>query len=81
MTKSNSTTSAAVIEERGGGETETTMGRVKLDGFECERCGHRWYSRMIEEGSDELPTICPGCKSPYWNKPRSREKRKGATKK
>jgi predicted Zn-ribbon and HTH transcriptional regulator len=70
MTDSNST--SAVV-------TETTMGRVKLDGFECERCGHRWYSRMIEEGSDELPTICPNCKSPYWNKPRSREKRKGVT--
>lgn len=47
------------------------MGIVKLDGYECERCGHRWFPRSK---IDELPTICPKCKSPYWNKPRKTER-------
>lgn len=38
-----------------------------LEGFECERCGHKWIPRAATE---DIPTICPKCKSPYWNKPR-----------
>jgi predicted Zn-ribbon and HTH transcriptional regulator len=30
----------------------------------CQRCGHEWTPRV------EKQTICPKCKSPYWNKPR-----------
>jgi predicted Zn-ribbon and HTH transcriptional regulator len=41
------------------------MGRVTLQGFLCERCGHKWVPR--EEGD---PRVCPKCKSPYWNSPR-----------
>jgi predicted Zn-ribbon and HTH transcriptional regulator len=40
---------------------------TNLKGYECDRCGHRWVPRSK---LDELPTICPKCKSPYWNKPR-----------
>lgn len=36
-----------------------------LKGYRCERCEHTWVPR--EESS---PTVCPKCKSPYWNKPR-----------
>ena len=43
------------------------MGIVQLKGYECERCKHTWIPRSK---IDELPTICPKCKSPYWNKPR-----------
>ena len=43
------------------------MGRVTLDGFRCERCGHTWVPRATTEGD---PVICPKCKSPYWNKPK-----------
>jgi predicted Zn-ribbon and HTH transcriptional regulator len=43
------------------------MGKVMLEGFECERCGHKWVPRAATE---DIPTICPKCKSPYWNKPR-----------
>jgi transcriptional regulator with XRE-family HTH domain len=32
----------------------------------CTRCSHVWLPRMI--GKD--PVRCPGCNSPYWNKPR-----------
>lgn len=33
--------------------------------LKCERCGHEWQAR----GSG-ASVECPGCKSPYWNKPR-----------
>lgn len=42
------------------------MGKVILEGFQCERCKHIWVPR----NKDDTPTICPKCKSPYWNKPR-----------
>lgn len=42
-------------------EVETTLVWVK-----CGRCGYSWVKRK------ETPKVCPGCKSPYWNKPRQR---------
>lgn len=30
----------------------------------CLRCNHKWLPRQ------ETITICPKCKSPYWNSPR-----------
>ena len=30
----------------------------------CKRCGHEWILRK------ERPTVCPACKSPYWNQDR-----------
>lgn len=44
--------------------------------FQCERCEHEWIPR----NEDELPTICPRCKSPYWNRPRQNPKRSPAKK-
>ena len=43
------------------------MGEIKLDGFLCDRCDHTWASRR---NSEQKPTVCPRCKSPYWNIPR-----------
>ena len=37
--------------------------------YVCERCGHEWYPRGAN-----APTVCPNCKSPYWNKPRQTPK-------
>ena len=31
----------------------------------CKRCGHHWLPR-----SPQLPTRCPACQSPYWNRAR-----------
>lgn len=31
----------------------------------CKRCEHSWFPRKVEK-----PTVCPECKSPYWNKKR-----------
>jgi len=47
------------------------MGKIKLDGYICERCVHKWVSReSSREG--KLPLVCPKCKSPYWNIPRKK---------
>jgi predicted Zn-ribbon and HTH transcriptional regulator len=47
--------------------TQKVMPKVMLEGYKCERCGHTWIPRSTTMGD---PTICPRCKSPYWNKPR-----------
>lgn len=39
---------------------------VTKKGFRCERCRHKWIPNNIKVE----PTVCPKCKSPYWNKPR-----------
>ena len=33
----------------------------------CERCSHSWITR-----SEEMPKVCPKCKSPYWDRPRKK---------
>jgi uncharacterized OB-fold protein len=42
------------------------MGEVRLLGYKCERCYHVWVPRILSR----KPTICPACKSPYWDKRR-----------
>ena len=39
---------------------------ITKKGCVCERCKHEWIPNSFEE----LPTVCPKCKSPYWNKPK-----------
>ena len=36
----------------------------------CLRCGHTWVKRI------EKPKFCPRCRSPYWDTPRIRKRRK-----
>jgi len=38
------------------------MGKIKIEGYVCERCKHKWAPRNRGE-----PRVCPKCKSPYWN--------------
>lgn len=33
----------------------------------CFRCYHNWQRRR-----ENLPKVCPKCKSPYWNRPRKK---------
>ena len=49
----------------------TDMGKVKItiDGYSCERCGHKWIPR-----TKSYPRVCPDCKSPYWDKARTKAK-------
>ena len=41
---------------------------ITVMGYRCERCGHEWIPRDVEQE----PSVCPKCKSPYWDKPRKR---------
>ena len=41
---------------------------IRVQQCTCERCGHEWRTR-----TDDTPTICPKCKSPYWNRPRQKK--------
>lgn len=50
---------------------KTLMAKIQLDGYKCERCDHEWVPR----DKTEKPTICPKCKSPYWDKPRKVDSR------
>ena len=43
------------------------MAYIKIDGFLCERCWHRWAPK---QPNTPEPKNCPKCKSPYWNQPR-----------
>lgn len=52
------------------------MARITIEGYQCERCKHEWVPRPTTEGE---PTICPDCKSPYWNKPRLNPVKRKAT--
>jgi RNA polymerase subunit RPABC4/transcription elongation factor Spt4 len=36
--------------------------KINIKQLICKRCGHKWVPRTSEV------TICPKCKSPYWNK-------------
>jgi len=38
---------------------------ITVMGYRCERCGHEWVPN-----SEREPSVCPKCKSPYWNRPR-----------
>ena len=44
------------------------MARVPITvmGYRCERCSHEWIPRDAERE----PSVCPKCKSPYWNRAR-----------
>ncbi len=43
--------------------------QITLDGYKCERCTYEWVARK-----KDYPRVCPACKSPYWDKPRKKEK-------
>src|SRR5437870_60280 len=36
-------------------------------GYRCERCSHEWIPKYPERD----PSVCPRCKSPYWNRPKN----------
>jgi predicted amidophosphoribosyltransferase len=45
--------------------------------LKCERCGYEWIPR-----SNTLPKVCPNrkCKSPYWDRERTRKFKKNDNK-
>ena len=44
--------------------------KIKVEGFLCERCGHKWIPKK-----KDYPRVCPRCKSPYWDVPRKNIKK------
>lgn len=38
----------------------------------CERCGYEWERRM----EDGMPKQCPYCKTNYWNKKKTKQRKK-----
>ena len=34
---------------------------ITVKGYRCERCRHEWVPRR-----EDVPRVCPRCKSPYW---------------
>ena len=40
------------------------MVKFEVEGFQCERCKHKWVPRNIKD----TPRVCPRCKSPYWDR-------------
>ena len=43
---------------------------IKVYECKCERCIHEWITR-----SEDIPVVCPKCKSPYWDKPLNKERK------
>lgn len=50
-----------------------SVSRKEVTVYGCERCGHEWIPRepFAEPSAEDLPKVCPKCKSPYWNTPRT----------
>jgi predicted Zn-ribbon and HTH transcriptional regulator len=48
------------------------MGKVTVQANLCERCGHVW----VPNGPRGNPRVCPKCKSPWWNRERTRGHRR-----
>lgn len=38
------------------------MNDIEIPRMKCLRCGHKWFLRRARK-----PTICPKCKSRYWD--------------
>jgi len=43
---------------------------IEVKQLYCKRCGYSWIPRQKDV------TLCPKCKSPYWNKPKRVKEKK-----
>jgi len=41
---------------------------VDIKGNKCSRCHYEWVPHTF----DDIPVTCPKCRSPYWNKEKTR---------
>ncbi len=53
--------------ERGRGYRDA-LTEIMARQVACQRCRRFWHPRV----TNERPHICPYCKSPYWDRPKSR---------
>ena len=56
-----------MVENNNSMKKEEEGYNVLILGNRCFRCGHKWVQREKEK-----PRICPKCKSPYWDKPKTK---------
>ena len=42
--------------------------KIEVKGYKCERCSHEWIPRK-----KDYPTLCPNCKSAYWDKQKKKK--------
>ena len=61
----DNTKRGAVVKEKVG----EAGANILIAGHKCYRCGHEWRPRELEE----VPPVCPKCKSPYWKTPRRKK--------
>lgn len=40
---------------------------INIKGNKCYRCEHKWIQR-----EENKPAVCPKCKSPYWDRPKTK---------
>jgi len=54
--------------------------KIKVNAFNCLRCGHRWIPRVqlsqLEGKLKDKPRICPHCKSAYWDLEKKNKEKK-----
>jgi rubredoxin len=54
----------------------TVMPTIKVDAYQCARCGHIWLPREPTKRENRPPVLCAKCKSAYWNIPKPKPKPK-----
>ena len=47
--------------------------KIIITKLKCKRCLWKWYPK-----TENIPKVCPHCKSPYWNIERKTKKIKNA---
>jgi len=53
---------------------QSSGANVYIKGHRCYLCGHEWKPNSMQK----LSKVCPKCKSPYWDKPKTNGKLKRA---
>jgi DNA-directed RNA polymerase subunit RPC12/RpoP len=44
--------------------------KLTIQQLECGRCFHTWWPRINKQDKTLSPTVCPKCKSRYWDQER-----------
>ncbi len=60
--------------EQGGAlrKDEKAGANILIKGHKCYRCGHEWRPETF----NIIPKVCPKCKNPYWDRPKSKRGKK-----
>ncbi|KKN58818.1 hypothetical protein LCGC14_0548240 [marine sediment metagenome] len=50
------------------------MCKITIKKQKCLRCKYEWYPKP-KDGKVNRPRVCPKCKSPYWDIPKTQFKK------